>query len=377
MASLFDRFDLAGTQLDNRIVMAPMTRSRATGDVPDEMGALYYRQRAGAGLIISEGTPISRQGTGYLYNPGIFGPDQIAGWKKATQAVHERGGVFFAQIWHVGRVSHTSVQLAGQSPVGPSDKQGGMAFGYTEDGVPDMLDASTPRRLETWEVREIVRYFAQAAVNSREAGFDGVEIHGANGYLFEQFLNPHVNDRDDVYGGSRENRCRLLIEAVDEVSKLIGAHRVGVRLSPHGTLFDMPEYDDNGETYLHLAREFNKRGLAYVHLHDQGGQGMPPMPREYLRQFRDVYEGTLLLAGNLDQNEAERLVEDGTIDLPVFGRLFISNPDLVERMKHGLPLADYDTTTFYGGDARGYIDYPTYAEEQARKAREALIEQKG
>ncbi|WP_110685593.1 alkene reductase [Salinicola aestuarinus] len=376
MASLFEPFDLNGTRLDNRIVMAPMTRSRAPDDIPTEMGALYYRQRASAGLIISEGTPISRQGQGYLYNPGIFGPDQIAGWAKAAKAVHERGGIFFAQIWHVGRVSHTSIQVAGDKPVGPSEQQGGMAFGYNEDGIADMLSASQPRRLETQEIREIVRDFGQAAVNSREAGFDGVEVHGANGYLFEQFLNPHVNDRNDAYGGSRENRCRLLLEAVDEASKLIGAHRVGVRLSPFGTLFDMPEYDDNGETYLYLAREFNKRGLAYVHLHDQGGQGMPPMPREYLRQFRDVYQGNLLLAGNLDQAEAQKLVDEGTIDLPVFGRLYTSNPDLVERMKNDWPLADFDPTTFYGGDARGYVDFPTYPEEQARIAREKAIAEK-
>ncbi len=376
MASLFEPFDLNGTRLNNRIVMAPMTRSRAPDDIPNEMGALYYRQRASAGLIISEGTPISRQGQGYLYNPGIFGPDQIAGWAKATRAVHERGGIFFAQIWHVGRVSHTSIQIAGQPPVGPSEQQGGMAFGYNDAGTPDMLAASQPRRLETAEVREIVRDFAQAAVNAREAGFDGVEIHGANGYLFEQFLNPHVNDRDDAYGGSRENRCRLLLEAVDEASKMIGAHRVGVRLSPFGTLFDMPEYDDNGETYLYLAREFDKRGLAYVHLHDQGGQGMSPMPREYLRRFRDVYHGNLLLAGNLDQAEAQALVDAGTIDLPVFGRLYTSNPDLVERMQNGWPLADFDPDTFYGGDARGYVDFPTYAEEQARKAREQAIQAK-
>lgn len=376
MTSLFERYDLSGIQLDNRVVMAPMTRSRAPNDIPHELGALYYRQRASAGLIISEGTPVSRQGTGYLYNPGIFGPDQIAGWKKATHAVHERGGVFFAQLWHVGRVSHTSVQLAGQSPVGPSDRQGGMAFGYNQQGTPAMMSASTPRRLETHEIGDIVDDFIQAAVNAREAGFDGVEIHGANGYLFEQFLNPGVNDRDDAYGGSRENRCRLLMEVVDGVSAAIGSHRVGVRLSPFGTLFDMPEYEDNGETYLHLAREFDRRHLSYVHLHDQGGQGMTPMPRDYLRRFREAYQGTLMLAGNLDQAEAEKLVSEGTIDLPVFGRLYTSNPDLVERMKNGWPLEDYDPSTFYGGDARGYIDFPTYEEEQQRKARERLIAEK-
>ena len=194
--------------------------------------ALYYRQRASAGLIISEGTPISREGQGYLYNPGIFGPDQVAGWKKATRAVHERGGTFFAQIWHVGRVSHTSIQIAGASPVGPSDSQGGMAFGYDDQGRPNMLPASKPRALETKEVERVVRDFRQGAVNAREAGFDGVEIHAANGYLFEQFLNPGVNDRGDQYGGSRENRCRLVMEVVDACVAILGAARVGIRLSP-------------------------------------------------------------------------------------------------------------------------------------------------
>ncbi len=373
MTSIFDRYDNGGLSLRNRIVMAPMTRSRASNDIPDEMGALYYRQRASAGLIISEGTPISREGQGYLYNPGIFGPDQVAGWKKATRAVHERGGTFFAQIWHVGRVSHTSVQIAGASPVGPSDSQGGMAFGYDDQGRPNMLPASKPRALQTEEVERVVRDFRQAAVNAREAGFDGVEIHAANGYLFEQFLNPGVNDRTDQYGGSRENRCRLVMEVVDECVAVLGAARVGIRLSPHGTLFDMPEYEDNAETYLHLGRELAKRKLAYVHLHDQGGQGMPPMPMEYLKKFRETYDGNLLLAGNLDQASAEQMVADGLIDLPVFGRLYTSNPDLVERMRNSWPLADYDPDTFYGGDARGYVDFPTYPEEQARKMREAML----
>ena len=373
MTSLFETYNAGGLQLRNRVVMAPMTRSRAPDDVPNEMGALYYRQRASAGLIISEGTPISREGQGYLFNPGIFGPAQIAGWAKATQAVHERGGTFFAQIWHVGRVSHTSIQIGGASPVGPSEAQGGKAFGYDDNGRPNMLAASKPRALATAEVQRVVNEFRQAAINARNAGFDGVEIHAANGYLFEQFLNPGINDRTDAYGGSRENRCRLVMEVVDACVAVLGAHRVGIRLSPYGTLFDMPEYEDNGDTYLYLAREIEKRGLAYSHLHDQGGQGMPPLPTDYLRTFRKRYNGNLLLAGNLEQDSAEKLIADGVIDLPVFGRMFTSNPDLVERMKNGWPLADYDPNTFYGGDARGYVDFPTYPEEKARQAREAMI----
>ncbi|WP_348762498.1 alkene reductase [uncultured Salinisphaera sp.] len=373
MSSLFETYQAGGLNLRNRVVMAPMTRSRAPDDIPNEMGALYYRQRASAGLIISEGTPISREGQGYLFNPGIFGPEQIAGWAKATRAVHERGGTFFAQIWHVGRVSHTSIQIAGKAPVGPSEAPGGKAFGYDDNGRPNMLSASKPRALDTAEVKRIVADFRQGALNAAEAGFDGVEIHAANGYLFEQFLNPGVNDRTDQYGGSRENRCRLVMEVVDECVAALGAHRVGIRLSPHGTLFNMPEYEDNGETYLHLAREIEKRGLAYIHLHDQGGQGMPPLPMDYLRTFRQTYGGNLLLAGNLTQDSAEQMVAEGLIDLPVFGRVYTSNPDLVERMENGWPLADYDPSTFYGGDARGYVDFPTYPEEQARKAREAMI----
>ncbi|WP_106476723.1 alkene reductase [Phytohalomonas tamaricis] len=370
MASLFEPYDLAGHRLTNRIVMAPMTRSRAReNDVPNEMGALYYRQRACAGLIISEGTPISREGQGYLFNPGIYGPDQIEGWKKTTRAVHERGGLIFAQTWHVGRVSHTSIQLNGQAPVSSTAKQGGMAFGYNDEGRPDMLAASTPRALETHEVKRVVGDFAQAAVNARMAGFDGVEVHGANGYLFEQFLNAELNDRSDEYGGSRENRCRLLLEAIDASIEKIGAHRVGVRISPYGQLFDMPAYDDTEATYLHLAAELNKRHLAYVHIMDQGAQGQEAMPREFLRKFRDAYEGTLLFAGNLDKQEAQKLVDEGTIDLPVFGRPFTSNPDLVERMKNDWPLTPFDPDTFYGGDARGYVDFPTYQEEQERRAR--------
>jgi len=366
---LFEPYDMAGHRLNNHIIMAPMTRARARGDVPDELGALYYRQRASAGLIISEGAPISREGQGYLFNPGIFGPDQIAGWQKATAAVHERGGLIFCQTWHVGRVSHTSIQMNGAAPVSASAKQGGMAFGWNEHGQPDMLAASKPRAATTEECHRLVAEFGQAAVNARQAGFDGVEVHGANGYLFEQFINAELNDRTDAYGGSRENRCRLLLEAIDASIKMIGAHRVGVRLTPYGTLFDMPRYDDTEATYLYLAAELSKRDLAYVHIMDQGAQGQDALPREFLKAFRQAYTGTLLFAGNLDEAEAQRLIEDEVIDLAVFGRPFTSNPDLVERFYNGWPLAEFDPDTFYGGDARGYVDWPTYPEEQERKAR--------
>lgn len=368
MKQIFEPYDLAGHLLKNRVVMAPMTRSRAVDDVPDEMVALYYRQRASAGLIISEGSPVSRQGQGYIANPGLYGPDQVAGWKKSTHAVHEKGGIIFAQIWHVGRVSHTSIQVNGAAPVSSSDKAGGTAYGYQGDGTPGRLPASAPRPLATAQIGEVVADFETAAVNARLAGFDGVEIHGANGYLFEQFFNPEINDRSDVYGGSRENRCRLLLEVVDRLAARLGANRVGVRLSPFSTVFDMPSYADNGETYLYLAEQLGKRGIAYVHLNDEGTPGAGPLMKDYLGHFRRAYHGNLLLAGKLQLADAERLVSQGLIDLPVFGKPFIANPDLVERLKNGWPLAEYDARTLYGGDARGYVDYPTYLQEQARQA---------
>lgn len=360
MISLFQPYALGGMTLKNRVVMAPMTRARAVNDIPDEMVALYYRQRASAGLIISEGSPVSRQGQGYTNNPGIFSLDQISGWAKTTSAVHERGGCIFAQLWHVGRVSHTSIQIAGRSPVGPSDIPGGTAFGHRADGTLGALPASTPCPMSIKDIENVIANFEQAATNARMAGFDGVEIHGANGYLFEQFLNPHINTRKDAYGGSRENRCRLLLEVVDRVVEKVSASRTGVRLSPFSTVFDMPFYEDNGETYLHLARELNKRNLAFVHINDEGTPEGVPLTKDYLPTFRDTYQGNLILAGNLTLARAELLIDQGLIDLPAFGRPFIANPDLIERMKAGWTLADFNPDRLYGGDARGYVDYPNY-----------------
>lgn len=373
MTKLFQPFQLAGRTLSNRVVMAPMTRSRAPDDVATESIALYYAQRATAGLIVSEGTPISREGQGYVFNPGIYSKEQIAGWRLATESVRALGGSMFAQIWHVGRVSHPSIQLNGQAPVSGTSKiaEGGMAYGYTEDGQPGMVATTTPRQLATGEVARVVQDYANAAANAVEAGFDGVEIHGANGYLIEQFLNPLVNDRDDQYAAdSMENRLRFALEVVDAVIARIGRERVGIRLSPYGRLFGMPHYDEIDQTYTALVKALGERGIAYVHIMDQSGffigddataVSVSSKIHNLLRVFRtDLPQTALILAGGLTRESAEALIEDGTIDLAGFGQPFISNPDLVARLRNGWPLAQPDRATYYGGDARGLIDYPAY-----------------
>lgn len=365
MKSLFEAYDLGGRQLRNRIVMAPMTRARAKGGVADQRTALYYRQRAGAGLVVTEGTPISQEGTGFAFIPGIWSQEQVHGWAGVTKAVHEEGGAVFAQIWHVGRMSHTSLQPAGGQPVSssarPARDDKSMAFAVNEAGVAGFVEASVPRPLQAAEIARVVNDFANAASNAVAAGFDGVEIHGANGYLLEQFLNPHVNDRDDQYGaGNVEDRTRFVLEVVDAVVARIGAEKVGIRLSPFGKLFDMPHHPLIEETYLHLAEALETRKLAYVHLKDQGPATAPALSPDFLRKFRQAYSGTLILAGSLDKRRAEQLLHDGLIDLAAFGQPFIANPDLVERLQRDLPLATPIRETYYGGGDEGYTDYPAY-----------------
>lgn len=373
MTKLFNPYGLAGLTLRNRIVMAPMTRSRATNDAADELTALYYTQRATAGLIVSEGTCISREGQGYLFNPAIHTAQQIAGWKLVTDSVHAVGGHIFAQLWHVGRISHPSIQENGKLPVSPSSRkaEGATAYGFNEQGEPDRVEPPAPRQLKTAEVERIVDDFAQAAVNAVEAGFDGVEIHGANGYLHEQFLNPKVNDRTDKYSGDLlANRLRFTLEVIDAVVAKIGAHKVGIRISPYGQLFDMPLYDQIEETYLALSREIAKRKLAYVHVMNQDsferidrgvqgsvGGGLFALLKKIKAELKGI---PLILAGGLTRARAEELLSEGLIDLAGFGHSFISNPDLVARLQHGWPLTPADRETFYGGGSKGYIDYPAY-----------------
>ncbi|KAA0946098.1 MULTISPECIES: alkene reductase [unclassified Pseudomonas] len=371
MSKLFEEFRMGDTTLKNRIIMAPLTRSRAPNDAADERVALYYAQRATAGLIVSEGTPISREGQGYLFNPGIFTPEQIAGWRLTTNSVHAVGGKMFAQIWHVGRVSHPSIQDGGKLPVSATSKQavGATAFGYDADGKPALVEPPAPRQLTTAEVSRIVGEFAQAAENAIKAGFDGVEIHGANGYLFEQFMNPLVNDRTDQYSADQlENRLRFTLEVIDAVVGRIGAGRVGIRISPYGQLFDMPLYEQIDETYTALATEIGARQLAYVHVMDQsgfpapgtegGGGGPKATFLNLLSTMKSKLPDTaLILAGGMSRERAQDLINDGIIDLAAFGTAYISNPDLVARLENNWPLTEAKRETFYGGGAEGYVDY--------------------
>ncbi|WP_407316535.1 alkene reductase [Pseudomonas sp. nanlin1] len=374
MTELFEPFNLGDITLRNRVVMAPLTRSRSPNDAATERVALYYTQRATAGLIVSEGTPISREGQGYLFNPGIFSAEQIAGWRLTTDSVHAAGGKMFAQIWHVGRVSHPSIQEDGKLPVSASSKkpEGASAFGYDAEGSPALVEPPAPRPLTTEEVGRIVGEFAQAAENAIVAGFDGVEIHGANGYLHEQFLNPLVNDRTDQYSaGELRNRIRFTLEVIDAVVARIGAGRVGIRISPYGELFDMPVYEQIDETYSELVSEIGARKLAYVHVMDQSNFPAPGKEDSdggsnqafinLLSSFKSKLPNTaVILAGGMTRERAEQLIGDGVIDLAAFGTAYISNPDLVARLQHQWPLNEADRATFYGGGAEGYIDYSPY-----------------
>lgn len=373
MTNLFCPFDLSGIELSNRIVMAPMTRVRAPDDIANAGIALHYTQRATAGLIVTEGTPISREGQGYIFNPGIYTPAQIEGWKLTTDSVHSVGGRIYAQIWHVGRLSHPSIQDKGISPVSATSKQAraSQAFGYDAQGKPARLHSPAPRRLSTEEVERVIRDFADAASNAVEAGFDGVEIHGANGYLHEQFLNPHVNDRSDRYSAETlENRIRFTLDVIDACIERIGSERVGIRLSPYGELFDMPLYDEIDQTYEQLAIEVGERNLSYVHIMNQRGAERFYFV-ERTNQDDDFFvllkkmkahlpRTALILAGGLTPVRAERLITQGYIDLAAFGKNFISNPDLVARFKNGWPLAPVNADRIYAGDFTGYIDYPPF-----------------
>ncbi|CAX60326.1 NADH:flavin oxidoreductase/NADH oxidase [Erwinia billingiae Eb661] len=360
MKKLFTGYRLGDITLKNRFIMAPMTRSRARDEHADALTALYYAQRASAGLIISEGLPVSREGTGYLFNPGIYLDSHVEAWLPVTQAVHKKGGKIFAQLWHVGRVSHTSLQPEGQHPVSSVSVQGGSAFAWDENGEPATVTASPPRALLTEEIKQIVADFRNAAANAISAGFDGVEVHGANGYLIEQFINPVLNTRDDGYGGgSLANRTRLLLEIVDAISDEIGTSRTGVRLSPCNQLQDMAHYADTSETYLYIGKELSRRGIAYVHLMAQG----PVMFNGLLRDFRQVWRGTLILAGGLTPAQAAALIDDGLTDLAAFGSPFIANPDFVERVRKGWPLTMARRSSYYGGGEEGYTDYPFHGED--------------
>ena len=347
--------------LPNRVIMAPLTRSRAAqpGDVPRAMNVEYYAQRASAGLIVSEASQISAQGQGYAWTPGIYTDAQEEGWKQVTSAVHAKGGRMAIQLWHVGRISHTCFQENGGAPVAPSAliAEGSQCFALNAEGGAGYAPVSQPRALALDEIPGIINQYRQATQRAKRAGFDMVEIHAANGYLLQQFMATNVNQRTDQYGGSLENRARLTLEVVDAAIAEIGADRVGVRISPHFVAHGIADTEPE-QMALYLAREFSKRGVAYLHIAEPDWAGGPVLTDEFRRQLRDAFSGTLICCGAYSAAEAEELIGKGLTDAVAFGRLYIANPDLVERFAAGAELNKPDRSTFYGGDERGYTDYP-------------------
>ena len=340
--------------LKNRVVMAPLTRNRAgEGNVPQAMNTEYYAQRASAGLIITEGSQVSPQGMGYPGTPGIHTPEQVEGWQKITKAVHDKGGHIFLQLWHVGRISHPSLQEDGELPVAPSAiRPRGETF--TLEGLKPFV---TPRGLETEEIPGVVGQFRRAAENAMMAGFDGVEIHAANGYLLDQFLRDNTNFRTDRYGGSKVNRMRLLNEVTEAVAGVWGTDQIGVRLSPVNSFNDISDTDPEG-TFGFVARELNRFGLAYLHVVENDMTNGSAADGYDTRALRDNFAGVYIANGGYDQDRATEALASGAADLVAFGTPFIANPDLPERFRRGAPLNKADPETFYGGDARGYTDYP-------------------
>ena len=346
--------------LTNRVIMAPLTRSRAgAGEVPRALNVEYYRQRASAGLMVTEATQVSRQGQGYAWTPGIYTDAQEAGWKQVVDGVHAVGGRISLQMWHVGRISHSLLQEGGVAPVAPSAlvAENSTCFVVQPDGTPARVPTELPRALALEELPGIVAQYRQGAQRAKRVGFDLVEVHAANGYLLQQFMSTNSNIRSDSYGGTLENRARLTLEVVDAVIAELGADRVGVRISPHfmghGIADSEPE-----QMALTLAKEFSARGIAYLHVAEPDWVGGPLLTEAFRAQLRAAFTGTLIYCGGYTADEANTLIEQGIGDAVAFGRSFIANPDLVARYAQGAELNVPDATTFYGGNEVGYTDYP-------------------
>ena len=356
-ASLLEPVRLGPLTLKNRAVMAPMTRSRAIRNVPNELMAEYYRERAGAGLIITEGTSPSPNGLGYPRIPGIFDAEQVEGWSSVTDAVHHRGGRIFVQLMHTGRVTHPENLPEGARAVAPSP----VVLEDTAmwvDGQGE-LDIPVAHEMTDEEVREAIREYADAARLAMAAGFDGVELHGANGYLLQQFLHPKTNRRDDAWGGSVENRVRFALEVAEAVAGEIGPDRLGIRISPYGVFNEMPWYDGIDETYDRLVAGLSEIGLLYVHVVDHSAMGAPEVPEAIKRRIREAFDGALILSGGYDFDRANEDLSADRGDLVAFGRPFLANPDLLERFRRGAELNDPRPDLFYTPGAEGYVDYPT------------------
>ena len=352
---LFSSYKLGNIELKNRIVMAPMTRSRAIDNIPNDLMAEYYSMRADAGLLITEGTAPSANGLGYARIPGIYNQAQIDGWKKVTDAVHAKGGKIFIQLMHTGRVSHPFNMEEGTKVLAPSAiaLSGEM---YTDKAGPQAYPE--PKAMTSEEIQQAQEAYVQASKNAIEAGFDGVELHGANGYLIDQFINTASNQRTDEYGGSGENRVRFAIETAQKVVAAIGAERTAIRLSPYGAFNDMAGFDGLEETYEYLATELGKLSLAYIHIVDHSAMGAPPVTATVKEKIKTAFGGTIIASGGLDKEKAEKALQDEVGHLTAFGRPFISNPDLVLRMEKDLELNAPDFDTFYTPGEKGYTDYP-------------------
>ncbi|WHI46457.1 alkene reductase [Microbulbifer sp. JMSA004] len=355
MASLFHPFDLSGLQLTNRMVMAPMTRNRADKNgVVTPIMVTHYQQRASAGLIIAESSPVSTQGIGYPYTPGIYTTEQVDSWKKLTHAVHQADGKIYIQLQHCGRISHPTLQPSGEVPVSASAiKPTGQAVTY--EGKKDFV---YPRALETCEIPEVVEQFGFAAQMAKEAGFDGVEVHGANGYLIDQFLRDGTNQRNDVYGGNIESRMRLLNEVIDSILETWPSNRIGIRLTPENSFNSM--YDSNPqENFEYVLQQLNYRNISYVHILE--GDMIKNKRTLNYQALRESFKGVYIANNSYNLERAQKSLKNNSADLIAFGTPFLANPDLVYRLKKGIPLNQADHSTFYGGNEKGYTDYPFFA----------------
>lgn len=362
--NLFRPLTVGAVSLANRIVMAPLTRNRAgEGDVPRELNALYYQQRASAGLIVSEATQVSRQGQGYAFAPGIYTDAQEQGWARVTSAVHQAGGKMSLQLWHVGRVSNRLLQEGREAPVAPSALRAANAktFVRYDDGSTGLEPSDTPRALDISEMPGIVAQYAQAAERAKRAGFDMVEVHAANGYLLQQFLATNTNQRSDRYGGSIENRARLVLEVLEAVIGVMGPDRVGMRMSPNFVGFDIADTESEAST-LYVARELTRLDVAYLHIAEPDWAGGQPLSDEFRAALRKDYDGCLIVCGNYTAQSGDAMVASGLADAVAFGRAYIANPDLVERFRRQAPLNALDDKTLYGGDEKGYTDYPALSD---------------
>ena len=355
MKILFSKTVLGLLTLQNHLVMAPMTRNRAADNIPNALMMEYYTQRAAAGLIITEGTSPSPNGLGYPRIPGIFSPAQIDGWKRITDAVHARGAKMFLQIMHCGRIAHPLNLPAGACVMAPSAMA---AAGEMYTDAEGMKPHPVPQAMTEADIKTTIEEFIQAAKNAVTAGFDGIELHSANGYLLEQFIRPNTNQRTDGYGGTIENRARFVLEVSEAVIDAIGKDKVGIRLSPFGVFNDMPLYDTIEADYTFLAHQLNARGLVYIHLVDHSSMGAPPVPDVMKATFRKLFKRTLILSGGYDAERAESDLDAGKCDLIAVGRPFLANPDLVARWRTGAVVNAPDMATFYTSGSKGYTDYP-------------------